>query len=91
MFIIKTLTLRRVHYYAQEPKNMGPLEGEIELVSGNKNKMELHLTAEQTQHIMSVIAEALVESAQGVAAMMTQQVIEQTSGEGLLALGGSND
>lgn len=86
MYIVKAVSLRRKNYYSTNPAHMGPLEGEIELRSG-KNEIKLEMTAEQTQRIVAVLAEALVDTAKEAAAMISQQVIAQADGTQLLTAG----
>lgn len=85
MFIVKSLTLNRRHSWMQLVKDMGPLEGTMELAS-DKTKLELKLSPEQTKRIVAVVAEALVDSAKETAAIMTSEIIEQV--DGVLALEG---
>lgn len=83
MYVVKSLTLRRRNSFAPRLVDIGPLEGEMELQS-DKNKLEIKLTAEQTQRIVAVVAEALVDTAKEAASIMTAQVLSQVDGVQLL-------
>lgn len=77
MFVVKSLSFRRKNYYSMDVNHLGPLEGEMELLNSNKNSLTMQLSAEQTQRILGVISEALVDTAKEAGQLITAQVMEQ--------------
>ena len=86
-FVLKQLTIQRKNMYASRVEQLGALEGQLTLMNEAKSNITLQLTEQQTQKIMVVIAEALVDTTKELASIMTTEVIEQATNG--LALGSS--
>lgn len=83
MFVIKAMSFRRQNYYSSDLARLGPLEGSIEFQSETQT-ITTRLTPDQTQRILAVVAESLVEAGQALGVLVTSQVISQVAGVELL-------
>lgn len=84
MFHVKSLSLNRQNSWHSNPDDWGPLVGKMELADKNETAMTLKLTQEQTQRILQVVAEAIVQSAREQAKMIAADVVAQAGGVKLI-------
>lgn len=84
MFVVKLVEFRRKNYYSSDIKALGPLEGKLELLNGEGTSLNMNLTKEQTQRIMEVVAEALVDTAKEAGTLLKGQIVAQVGGVELL-------
>jgi hypothetical protein len=78
MLHLKSLELHRANPYASNPENMGALIGTLELAGSDGSKTQLVIKPEHVAAIVSLVADALVATAHSHAALLRQEVIENS-------------